>query len=206
MQSTGRLNIGGGLIGALTPETILYGKVNYITELNYNNISINRLVFKSPLTITNRIISGTLNSSNDISIDTNLIYYKDEINSLFQYKLNNGLGINIDNDSNISVNFSDGGWTSNLNKLYTYSNIGIGINEPSANLHIYNNNPSFIIENPNSSFNISITNDNYLSFNNKVKINKDAINNTLIIDELQDNKPDGVLCGLGLYDPVPIDN
>ena len=183
MQPTGRLNIGGGLIGALTPQTILYGKGNYITELNYNNISINRLVFQSPLTITKRIISGTLNSSNDISIDTNLIYYKNEINSLFQYKLNNGLGININNNSNISVNFSDGGWTSNLNKLYTYSNIGIGINEPSANLHIYNNNPSFIIENPNSSFNISITNDNYLSFNNKVKINKNAINNTLIVDE-----------------------
>ena len=184
MQQSGRLRLGGGNIGSLTPETILYGKATNISDIDYNKITINKLSFISPLTITNRE-SGKNNTSNEISIDSNLIYFKDEINSIFQYKLINGFGININNNSNISVNFSDGGWSSNKNSnyLYTYSsNIGIGLNNPEANLHIYNSNPSFIIQKPNNQFNFSFTNDNYFSLNNKIKINNAAKNNTLLIE------------------------
>jgi len=192
MQQSGKIRLGGGNVGSLTPETILYGKATYITDIDYSNITLNKLVFKEPLTFSKCNITGTLNSSNEISIDRKLIYYKDEVNSIFQKKLNQGLGIVIDNNiNNISVNFSDGGWTSNINNNYLYSSskIGIGITNPSSILHIYDNtdnsSSSFIkMQNSINSFNFSFTNDNYFSLNNKIRIKNDNndINSLLVLD------------------------
>ena len=192
MQQSGRIRLGGGNVGSLTPDTILYGKATNITDINYNNITVNKLVFKEPLTFTNCNISGSTNTSNEITIDSNLIYYKNDADTIFQTKLIQGLGININDYSNISVNFTDGGWFYNMNNNYLYTNnlntnIGIGLTSPLAKLHIYNNDnniesPSFIIQNFNNSFNFSFTNDNYFSLNDKIKISNYALNNSLLID------------------------
>ena len=189
MQQSGKISLGGGNAGSLTAETILYGKGTNITDIDYNQITYNRLVFKQPFIITNCNIQKSLNTSNEITIDRDLIYYKDEINNIFQYKLSNGLGIVINDLSNISVNFNDGGWCSNINNnyLYTYSsNIGIGISNPRANLHIYNNNPLITIQdNLNNLFNLTFTNNDYhkyFSLNNKLLINTNANENSLIIE------------------------
>ena len=74
MQQSGKIRLGGGNVGSLTPETILYGKATYITDIDYSNITLNKLVFKEPLTFSKCNITGTLNSSNEISIDRKLIY------------------------------------------------------------------------------------------------------------------------------------
>ena len=193
MQKGGKVTFGGGNVSGFTPGTILEGIGYNITEIDYNNITINKLVFKEPITFTTCNIEGETNTSNEISINRDLIYYKNEINSIFQEKISGGLGIIINDNSNISVNFSDGGWTSNIdnNNLYpslTSTNIGIGLTNPTSKLHIYDNiNPILTIQNSRNLFNLSFTPDNYFSLNNKIKINNNNSDyNTLLV--LDNNK------------------
>jgi len=188
MRQSAKIKLGGGSIGSLTPDTILYGRANNITDIDYENITVHPLNFKYPFK-QDKIYYNVISYSNEITLDPTAYYYKDEIDNLFQSKITSGLGINL-NNSNISVNFADGGWNSNYNSNYLITtnspNIGIGTTKPFGTLHINNNNASLIIDNNISKFVFSY-NDFYFSLgdyysNQQFKINKNAPNNSLIID------------------------
>ena len=188
MRQSAKLKLGGGGINLLDTNTILYGKAQYITNIDYKSIKLNKLVFESPL-----IETSVLNKQNNIyethiKIIDNTYYSKPEINVNFQQKLIPNLGIKITDNSNISVNFNESGWINNNSNIYSYSNIGIGTSTPLSSLHIYNKNPSIIIEDNLNKYKISSYN-NYLTFgttNNseQLKIHRNAPNNSLYIDSI----------------------
>ena len=190
MRQSGRIKLGGGGLNALTKDTILRGKGNFVTDLDYDNIINNRLVFCGD----DFIIEKTLGDLADITYSnvyfaSNLYYRRTEIDNNFQKLLIPNLGININNQNNISVNFSDGGWTSNnsINSIYTLSSkIGIGISEPIATMHINNDNANLIIDNNFNKFKFGYSDNNFILGNNNIDqliINKDASLNSLNIDE-----------------------
>ena len=190
MRQSGRIKLGGGVVNALTKDTILRGKGNFVTDLDYDNIINNRLVFCGDDFIIEKTELSLDNISySNVYFASNLYYRRTEIDNNFQHILIPNLGININNQSNISVNFSDGGWTSNnlINSIYTLSSkIGIGISEPLATIHINNNNANLIIDNNLNKFKFEYDNNNFTLGNNNIKqliIHKNASLNSLNIDE-----------------------
>jgi len=199
LNSTGKLKLGGGGINTLNESTILYGKGQNIKNIDNDNITVNRVVFADPLILT-KIIPENINDLpySNISISSNAFYYKDEINSNFQTKLIPQSGIILNNDSNISVDFSKSGWINQTSNIYTTINkIGIGTNEPIESFHIKNNNAAIIIDNNINKFKMT-NNDNYFSFGNdnnhnevlendnffkeQFKIHRNAPENSLVIN------------------------
>jgi hypothetical protein len=160
LRSTGKLKLGGGGVDTLNEATILYGKGENIKELNYDNITVNPLVFTYPIIIEKK--SSTVSPYlpyNELSISNDAFYYKSETIELFQKKLirNEESGIILNDDGNISVNFSKSGWSNQSSKLYTLiNNVGIGTNNPIETLHINNNNAAIIIDNNINKFKLTI--------------------------------------------------
>ena len=187
-QTNIRLNFNGQSIYDLTELSILKGDAKLIQNIDYNNIVHNKLIFTGPeLSIENTGLNPNGFSCNIVRFNSNLYHDKDYIYSNIQLKLIPNLGIRISDNSNISVNFSDGGWSSNNNILYTNINkIGIGISEPLSTLHIKDINASLIIENNNNNFKFSYNN-NIFTFGNNNKyqfnIHKDATENSIYINE-----------------------
>jgi hypothetical protein len=168
LNSTGKLKLGGGSINTLNESTILYGKGQNIKNIDNDNITVNRVVFADPLILT-KIIPDNINDLpySNISISSNVFYYKNEINLNFQKKLIPQSGIVLNNDSNISVDFSQSGWINQSSNIYTTINkIGIGTNKPIECLHIKNNNAAIIIDNNINKFKMINNIDNYFSFGN----------------------------------------
>ena len=189
MRQSAKIRLGGGGINSFTKDTILRGKGENITDIDYNNIVNNKLIFIGPeVIIENTGLDINNLSCNIVRFNSNLYYDRKYITSNIQLKLIPNLGIHISSNSNISVNFSDGGWTSNTDILYTNNNtrIGIGITDPSATLHIKNNNASIIIDNNNNNlFKFYYDNNTFIFGTNNAqqfKINKDAKNNSINID------------------------
>jgi len=200
LNSSGKLKLGGGGVNTLNEASILYGKGQNIKQIDYDNITVNPVIYDYPLTIE-KIYSSNLLSSNKVSISTDAYYYKYQINSLFQQKLIPQSGIVLNNDSNISVDFSQSGWVNETSKLYTTINkIGIGTNNPIDSLHIKNNNAAIIIDNNINKFKFANNKDNYFCFGNdnghneiiendiffkeQFKIHRDAPQDALVINDL----------------------
>jgi hypothetical protein len=190
MRQSAKIKLGGGGLNALTKDTILRGKGQNITDIDYDNIINNRLVFQGPELFVQKTAINTADiTCNIVYFNSNLYYYKKDIDSIFQPKLIPNLGIKLTNN-NISVNFSDGGWTSNYNynKLYTLTDkLGIGTSTPLSTLHIKNNDASLIIENNDNKFKFNYDNNNntfILGYNdyNQFHIHKEAKDNSLSID------------------------
>ena len=186
---------GGNSLG-LTQTTILYGKGQNITDIDYDKITINPLVFHYPL-VKEKILYDSVNElyNNVIYIDNNAIISPDDVAFNYQKKLIPNSSIIIDNYNNISVDFRLSGW-SNINNNYitnNYNNIGIGITNPLANIHIRNNNASIIIDNSYSKFKFNYNDFDYFTFGNfnnidnihteQLKIHKNASFDSLIINE-----------------------
>ena len=196
MFQSGKVKLSGGTVNDLTPDTILYGKGFNITNIDYNNITTNALVFEHPLSIVNRYVTeGEPTTSNYVSIDLSNYYNSNIINSILflkQDKLKPVKPIIIDNSNNISIDLSATGWTSNLTTNVVYSTsidskFGIGTSIPLSKLHIANDN--LTISKYNNNFNIGY--DTQLDFilstcNNTISkqfyINNSAPNNSLYID------------------------
>jgi len=198
MLRQGKLRLGGGGVNALNESTILYGKAQNITDINYENITINPLNFKYPLSKSNVYYGNDL-TSNEITFAVDDYYFKRNVDELFQKKLIQNFGVNVV-DNKISVDFSKSGWTSNLATIYTYSSyVGIGTNNPIESLHIKNNNAAIIIDNNINKFKLANA-DNYFSFGNdnqhneilesdnffkeQFKIHRDAPEQSLVIDSI----------------------
>ena len=204
MRQSAKIKLGGGGVNGLTPDTVLYGKGENIKNLDYNNISINPLIFQSPLSIINSIDNN--NSNNDlttfnyVSIDLSNYDNSNVINSKLTLKQNILKPIApvlIDND-NISIDLSASGWTSNIstniiNTTSLLSKIGIGTTEPNGKLHIYSsssiandiiiskyNNNIIIGYDADLNFTMSTSNNN---INKQFYINATAPNNSLYIDK-----------------------
>ena len=189
MRQSARIKLGGGGLNSLTKDTILRGKGQNITDIDYDNIVNNRLVFEGPdLYITKTSIDANDITCNIVHFDRSSYYRNYEVDSIFQIKLIPNLGIKLTDNNNISVNFSDGGWSSNYNnnELYTYSDkIGIGISEPLSTLHIKNNNASLIIDNNYNQFKFNYNDDKFILGNNNINqlhIHNQAKDNSLSID------------------------
>ena len=204
MRQSAKIKLGGGGVNGLTPDTVLYGKGENIKNLDYNNISINPLIFQSPLSIINSIDNN--NSNNDlttfnyVSIDLSNYDNSNIVNSKLNLKQNilkPIAPILIDND-NISIDLSASGWTNNIssNNIYTtslLSKIGIGTTKPNGKLHIYSSSSTgndIIISKYNNNFNFGYDDDlNFImsSSNNNINkqfyINATAPNNSLYIDK-----------------------
>ena len=186
-----RIKMGGGSINALTKDTILRGKGEAITGIDYNNIVNNRLIFYgNEFIIQKSIINNDDITYSNIYFNSNLYYYKSDIDSNFQNKLIPELGIIINNNSNISVNFSDGGWTSNYtsNLIYTLSEkTGFGTSNPSSSIHIVDTNAKILIDNNIHSFELGYDTNYIFSLGNnekhQLKIHTDASDNSLFIDQ-----------------------
>ena len=180
---------GGNSLG-LNELSILIGKGRNIKELDYNNITVNPLLFESPL-LTTKNIAG----SNIVSIEDGVFITSNEVINNYQKNLIPSSGIIIDDNNNISVDLNLTGWYNDYinNNIYTYSNIGIGIENPLANIHIKNDNASFIIDNNYNNFNFNYNHYNYFVFANyssnndeyieQFKIHKNAKSNSIIINE-----------------------
>ena len=198
MLRQGKLRLGGGGVNALNESTILYGKAQNITDINYENITINPLNFKYPLSRSNVLYDNDL-SSNEITFAVDDYYFKSDVDELFQKKLIQNFGVNVV-DNKISVDFSKSGWTSNLATIYTDSSyVGIGTDNPIESLHIKNNNAAIIIDNNINKFKFANV-DNYFSFGNdnqhneilesdnffkeQFKIHRDAPEQSLVIDSI----------------------
>jgi hypothetical protein len=69
MLRQGKLRLGGGGVNALNESTILYGKAQNITDINYENITINPLNFKYPLSTDGHIFNTTFIKDLLIEID-----------------------------------------------------------------------------------------------------------------------------------------
>ena len=191
MRQSAKIKLGGGGLNVLTKDTILRGKGQNITDIDYDNIVNNRLVFEGPeLFVRKTEINTTDITCNIVYFNTSMYYYNYQVDSIFQVKLIPNLGIKLTDNSNISVNFSDGGWTSNYNynKLYTLTDkLGIGTSTPLSTLHIKNNDASLIIENNDNKFKFNYDNNNntfILGYNdyNQFHIHKQAKDNSLSID------------------------
>ncbi len=197
LQRSAKIKLGGGGVNTLNESTILYGKGYNVTEINYDNITVNPLNFVYPLSL-DKIYYNTDLSSNEITFDTNIYYYKSNVDELFQRKLIADYGIVINTDSNISVDFSKSGWTCNVSNIYSdISYIGIGTNKPVDSLHIKTNNAAIIIDNNINKFKFANV-DNYFSFGNnnghneiietdyyfkeQFKIHRDSPSESLVID------------------------
>ena len=191
-QSTNRMKFGGGSVNILTDDTILRGKADFITNIDYNNIVNNRLIFIGDEFIIEKTIpiirDNTSYTYSNIGFNRSLYYRKYEINSNFQNKLIPNLGININSNNKISVKFSDGGWSSNnsSNSIYTLSEkLGIGITNPNGSLHIKDINPTLILEDNNNNFKFSYLNSIFSLGNDdkqQFKIHDNANNSSLYID------------------------
>ena len=195
-MSGSRVKYGGGSVNALTKDTILRGKGENITGIDYNNIVNNRLIF-----IGKEFIIEKTNKNNEditysnIYFNSNLYYYKSNVDSNFQKILIPELGIIINNNSNISVNFSDGGWTSNYisKSIYTLSEkIGFGTSIPLSTIHIKNNDAKILIDNNIKTFELGYDTNNIFTLGNKnenndtrhqLKIHAEALSNSLFIDQ-----------------------
>jgi len=191
MLRQGKIKLGGGGINALNESTILYGKAQNITEINFDNITVNPPNFKYPLIKTKVPYLNDL-FTNDITFATEAYYYKSNVDDLFQQKIIPGLGI-IKNDNNISVDFSKSGWTSNGLMIYTTAPyIGIGTTNPTESLHINTSNAAIIIDNDINKFKLTNVNNNYFSFGHQIntifkeqfKIHRDAPHESLIVDNI----------------------
>ena len=196
MFQSGKVKLSGGTVNDLTPDTILYGKGGNITNIDYNNITTNALVFEHPLSIVNRYVTeGEPTTSNYVSIDLSNYYNSNIINSILFFKQDKLIPITpilIDNSNNISVDLSATGWTSNLTTNVVYSTsieskFGIGTTIPLSKLHIANDN--LTISKYYNNFNIGY--DTQLDFilstcnstiSKQFYINNNAPNNSLYID------------------------
>ncbi len=198
VQRNSGIKLGGGAINGLDETTILYGKGQNIVNLDFNNITINPLNFKYPLIFTSNVYFNNDLTSNEITIDSNYIYSKTDVDNIFQPKLIPNNGININNNSNISVDFTKSGFTNNQSNIYTtIPYFGVGTSNPLDSLHIKNDNAAIIIDNNINKFKFANTG-NYLSigsdnghneiiendiyFKNQFKIHRDAPIESLIID------------------------
>jgi len=202
LSSSGKLKLGGGGINTLNDATILYGKGQNIKNLDNDNITLNRIIFANPLVVT-KIIPENIDELpySNISISSNAFYYKNEINTIFQKKLiaDENSGIVLNDESNISVNFSLSGWTNQTSNIYTTINrIGIGTTNPVDNLHIKTQNAAIIIDNTINKFKMTNNNDNFFCFGNdnghnevietdiyfkeQFKIHRDAPKNAVVIN------------------------
>jgi hypothetical protein len=189
-QNNTHQKLSGGGINELTKFSTLKGIGSLISDIDYNNITNNKLIFNGPEFIINQTLlnlSDNIYCSN-IYFNSNLFYYKKDIDNKFQNILIPKLGINITDNKNISVRFSDGGWSSNntTNLLYTLSrNIGIGTSNPLSTLHIKHANAKLTIDNNANKFNFyNYNNDFILGYDDikQIKINKFANSNSLYID------------------------
>ena len=192
--NSGQQKLSGGSISGFTNNTILRGIGSAITNIDYDNIVNNKLVFKGP----EFIIEKTVINLDDITysnvyFNSNLFYYKTDIDNKFQNILIPNLGINII-DNNISVNFAEGGWSSNYNSdnsLYTLTDkLGIGISNPLSTLHINNINAKLTISNDNvndyKNFNFYYNENNFILGNydiHQFTIHRDVEEYSLSIDE-----------------------
>jgi hypothetical protein len=198
MSKAGKRTFGGDNISGLNESTILYGVATNITEINFDNITVNPLNFIYPLSIE-KIYYGNDSSSNEIRFDVNAYYFKSNVDDIFQKKIIADFGIVL-NDNNISVDFSKSGWTINNSMIYTdKSYVGIGVDNPIESLHIRNDKAAIIIDNNINKFKFANI-DNYLSIGNdnghvnieeediyfkqQLKIHRDAPENSLIIDDI----------------------
>ena len=104
MRQSAKIKLGGGGLNALTKDTILRGKGQNITDIDYDNIINNRLVFQGPELFVQKTAINTADiTCNIVYFNSNLYYYKKDIDSIFQPKLIPNLGIKLTNN-NISVN------------------------------------------------------------------------------------------------------
>jgi len=198
MLRQGKIKLGGGGVNALNESTILYGKAQNITDINYDNITVNPLNFTYPLSKT-KVFYGNDLSSNEIKFDVDAYYFKSNVDEIFQQKIIADFGI-IKSNNNISVDFSKSGWTSNNSNIYTTNSyIGIGTDKPIESLHIKTNKAALIIDNNINKFKFANI-DNYFSFGNdnqhdeildvdnffkeQFKIHRDAPDQSLIIDNI----------------------
>ena len=202
LSSSGKLKLGGGGVNTLNDATILYGKGQNIKNIDNDNININRVVFANPLVLT-KIIPENIDELpySNISISSNAFYYKNEINTNFQKKLiaDENSGIILNDESNISVNFSLSGWTNETSNIYTTINrIGIGTTNPVDSLHIKTQNAAIIIDNNINKFKMTNNNDNFFCFGNdnghneviendiyfkeQFKIHRDAPKNSIVVN------------------------
>ena len=186
MRQSAKIRLGGGGINALTKDTILRGIGENITDIDYNNIVNNKLIFTGPeLSIENTGLDINNLSCNIVRFNTDLYYDKAHIDTNIQLKLIPNLGIRISDNRNISVDFSDGGWTKDNDILYTNTKIGIGTDNPSSTLHIKNDTASIIIANNINKFKFYY-NDNTFIFGNNDKpqfnIHTEAQENSINID------------------------
>ena len=186
-----RQKLSGGGINELNQYTTIRGIGSLITDIDYDNITNNRLIFNGPEFIIEKEAIDLFENiyCSNIYFNSNLFYYKTDIDNKFQTILIPKLGININNNKDISVNFSDGGWSSNniTNSIYTLSEkIGLGISNPLSTMHICNNNVKLIIDNNKNKFNFYYDDKNFILGNNnleQIKINTLANPNSLTIDE-----------------------
>jgi hypothetical protein len=189
-----RVKFGGGSFNGFTETTILLGKGQKITEIDYHNISINPLIFQYPLLQTYDFTNNL--GSNFISIADGVYITSNEVINSYQKNLIPNNGILIDSNNKISVDFKLSGWINNYNNInYTYSNIGIGTKNPLANIHINNNNASIIIDNNYNKFKFNYNDLNYFVFGNytliddirqhieQFKIHANANSNSIVINE-----------------------
>jgi hypothetical protein len=190
LNSAAKLKLGGGGVNSLNEATILYGKGQNIKDIDYDSITINKLVFDPPLIIEKIIPNDPDNPLslpyNKISISNNAYYFKSETDLKFQKRLFAQSGIILNNDSNISVDFNQSGWINEISKLYTNINkIGIGTNNPLDSIHIKNNNAAIIIDNNINKFKLANTSGNYFSIGNNNGHNEIIENDNFFIEQLK---------------------
>jgi hypothetical protein len=197
IRQRSRVKFGGGSVLGLSETSIILGKGEKITDIDYNNITRNRLFFDNNYFIHKYEIIDPVNKlgSNIISIDPNIFITYNEVVDTYQKILIPKSGIIIDTDNNISVDSNLTGWNNSNNIITTYSNIGIGTTFPLANIHITNENSSIIIDNNHNKFKFNYNDLNYFVFGNydtnnelfqhieQFKIHKNAKSNSIIIDD-----------------------
>ena len=196
-----KLQFNGEGMNELTKETILRGKGELITGIDYDNVLNNRLVFIGEQFIIKKIEKNINDISySNIYFNTDLYYYKSNIDSNFQNKLIPELGIILNNNSNISVNFSDGGWSSNhiSNTIYTLSEkTGFGTSIPLSTIHMKDNNAKLLIDNNVHTFEFGYDNNDIFSLGNdnihQLKIHVLASDNSLYIDDYSTTNPTAVI-------------
>jgi hypothetical protein len=122
VKTNGNVSFAGGNSLGLTELSILIGKGRNIKELDYNNITVNPLLFESPL-LTTKNIAG----SNIVSIEDGVFITSNEVINNYQKNLIPSSGIIIDDNNNISVDLNLTGWYNDYinNNIYTYTNTNI---------------------------------------------------------------------------------
>ena len=140
MEQGQKLKLSGGTVSGLTSSTILLGLGGNITDLDFNNITYNKLYPKYPLILDNsKSRTTTTNGSNILSIDLSEYYKKDQVDTSI---INNKDIFNTPFSSNkltneITIDSNAFGWINNNNILYNLqSNIGIGTTSPLSLLHL----------------------------------------------------------------------